>query len=67
MGCGSHRAGDGSYRLVDKIDRIPCKRACKICQSTVDPEGRLEPEGLRDQEIAEMHTRAAAWSLWRVA
>lgn len=44
MTCGAHRAGDGSYLLYDKLNRVPCKRACDKCRAAVDPDNKHEKE-----------------------
>jgi len=53
MTCGQHRAGDGSYLLYDKLNHIPCKRACDACRSAVDPLNRYEKEINWDEKVRE--------------
>lgn len=67
MSClGRHRAGDGSYRLLD-INRIPCKRVCDRCRAEADPTGRLEREGDRELAIQRAIDWAMAHHPWAVA
>ena len=65
-GCGVHRAGDGSYLLFDTLNNIPCKRACDLCRSRVDPSGKLRCEGWWERNVAAARARAMSLNLWYI-
>lgn len=67
MSClGRHRAGDGSYLLVGRLDRIPSKRVCDLCRQEADPRGTHEREDQWERDVAAARARAMSLNLWQI-